>query len=227
MIPTIADDTDQQSTITLAPGIVLVMRYENELDWRVTAFALTHCGQQTASWGLFEYGLPTALEHACRWRAAHGPLTSVALDLEAEAWQSLPEYLLTEMRAQGLDVRNRTLATAAEANLEDIPPYFAILHPVTVKRVAELIALVNESGRWDFPPVLVVKDAGDGALILDGHHRMAAARMLGLASIPAWVVRLPDYERILREQFGGVFPDFVSDLDDYILVNGRPYNLRS
>lgn len=42
--------------------------------------------------------------------------------------------------------------------------------------------------------------------------------------IPAYIVSAADYYRLIDEHFGGEEPWRVSDLDDYILVDGRPYD---
>lgn len=114
--------------------------------------------------------------------------------------------------------------TAAAAYRDDIRPYCEMQHPVDRSKVAAIIAHVECAGTWDLPPVLVVEDEGNGATLLDGHHRVEAAKRLGVARIPAWIVSLADYCRILDEQFDGVAPARLADMDDYILVDGRPYD---
>lgn len=113
---------------------------------------------------------------------------------------------------------------------------FNAQHPVEADRVAALVLHVIEAGRWDLPPILVVEDEGNGATILDGHHRAAAMReLLGdpeaahlvVYGIPAYIVTVADYCAILEEYFDGCTPDRLLDLDDYILIDGAPYAARS
>lgn len=82
---------------------------------------------------------------------------------------------------------------------------------------------VQEHG-WTLPPVLVLEDDGNGYGVLDGHHRLWAARKLQLSMIPAYIVTTKDYRRLLRRAFDGCAPARLRDLDDYVLINGVPYS---
>ena len=55
------------------------------------------------------------------------------------------------------------------------------------------IALQMKSGTWDGPPIVVRKDP-KGYQVLDGHHRMHAARKAGLDTLDAVIVDAEDIE---------------------------------
>lgn len=65
--------------------------------------------------------------------------------------------------------------TTATAYLGDVRPLCNTLHPVDRDKVAAIMAHVEAAGRWDLPPMLVIEDEGNGATLLDGHHRAEAA----------------------------------------------------
>jgi hypothetical protein len=77
---------------------------------------------------------------------------------------------------------------------------------------------------WPYPPVLVVEDEGNGATILDGHHRVRLAREWGLTDIPAYEISVSDYCALLEEHFDGSTPNRLSDLDAHILCDGEVYS---
>lgn len=119
----------------------------------------------------------------------------------------------------------------ATAHLDAVSPYCQAQHHTEADKVEAIMesveARAEEHGwdaAWDLPPILVIESEGNGATLLDGHHRAEAARRLGLPDIPAWVISVDDYCRILEEHFYGCAPARLSDLDDYIIVDGRPYN---
>ena len=104
------------------------------------------------------------------------------------------------------------------------------IHSVDPDRVNALVRHIKAGGM--VPPVLVVEDGGNGCLVLDGHHRLAAVSQLEdehgeHLTLAAWVVGLEEFDRLLIEHFDGDLPSRISDLDDYILVQGRPYEGRS
>ena len=55
------------------------------------------------------------------------------------------------------------------------------------------IALQMKSGTWDGPPIVVRKDP-KGYQVLDGHHRMHAARKAGIDTLDAVIVGHEDIE---------------------------------
>ncbi len=112
------------------------------------------------------------------------------------------------------------------AYLDDIRPYCGMQHGVEAAKVAAIVAQVEAEGAWKLPPVLVIENEGNGPTLLDGHHRAEAAKVLELSSIPAYVVPLSELAAVLEEHFDGYMPDRLTDLDDYILVDGRPYGGR-
>lgn len=100
----------------------------------------------------------------------------------------------------------------------------SIQHPTDEAQYAALEAhyeSVEES--WPYPPVLVIEDEGNGATVLDGHHRVRLAREWHVNEIPAYVVSVADYCALLDEHFDGSTPNRLSDLDDYIVCDGKVY----
>jgi len=114
------------------------------------------------------------------------------------------------------------MATTITATRDDIRPTCDPQHLAERDRVAAIVAHVQAHG-WDLPPVLVLEDEGNGYGVLDGHHRLAAARHLARPTIPAYIVTIADYCRLLDAEFDGAAPPRLADLDDYILIEGRPY----
>ena len=102
------------------------------------------------------------------------------------------------------------------------------------QRVDAIVAYVRQVGKWNLPPVLGLEDLGNGAPILDGYHRVAAARILqeddnldialAVQTIPAWIVSDEDCRAILDAHFDGELGSRLSDLDDYILIKGVTYS---
>lgn len=125
----------------------------------------------------------------------------------------------------------RTRRILAHTVLDDIRPWVTEQHAVDRDKIAALVAYVRDRGEWTLPPVLVIEDEGNGATVLDGHHRCAAARVLShdpespvdTSRIPAYVVSVADYCRILEHHFDGSAPARLSDLDKYIHIAGKPY----
>lgn len=115
--------------------------------------------------------------------------------------------------------------TTAIATRETIPPCFDTQHDVEPEKVQAMLAAVAHAGHWELPPILVVASEGNGALILDGHHRAWVAQRLGWC-IPAYVIARSDYDRIITDHFDGREPDRLGDLDDYLIVDGAIYNVR-
>jgi ParB-like chromosome segregation protein Spo0J len=99
-------------------------------------------------------------------------------------------------------------------------------HGVDRARVEAIVAAIRAG--VGVPPVLAVEDVGNGAVVLDGHHRLAAmsqiAREDGTAlDAPAYIVTMDDYCALLDAEFGGEMPDRMCDIDRYITVNGAAY----
>jgi hypothetical protein len=112
-----------------------------------------------------------------------------------------------------------------EATLEDIRPVFDAYHAADESRIQAIIdhLCVGTDNwgdpvyrEWDLPPVVVVQDDGNGHRVLDGHHRLSAAKRLGIESIPAWVVTVADYCQLIDDRFDGDCPSRLADLRDYI-----------
>ena len=111
------------------------------------------------------------------------------------------------------------------ATLDEIRPSRNQQHPTDPQRVADLVVYMETHHGWGaLPPVLAVEESNDGAEILDGHHRLAAAREYGLDRVLAYIVTVADYTRVIDSVFGGYAPPRLSDLDDCIrLPDGSTY----
>lgn len=103
-----------------------------------------------------------------------------------------------------------------QATLEDIRPYFDPQHPSDRVRVQAIVDYMTDR-EWDLAPVVVLEDEGNGHTVLDGHHRLSAARKLELQTIPAWVVSIADYARLIDANFDGQSPNRLADLREYII----------
>lgn len=73
-------------------------------------------------------------------------------------------------------------------NVADLPSYGGY----TSERVAHAMEGYRTSPA-SVPPIVVVSRAG-GYEIVDGHHRIRAARRVGKETLPAWVVHSPRTE---------------------------------
>lgn len=113
------------------------------------------------------------------------------------------------------------------AYLRDIAPEACVYrHEIDADRVASFKAWY-EAAEGSKPPAVLVVERADGFLLLDGHHRVAAARELRLGSIPAYVLSETDYTALLNEHFEGQLPPHLAPLYGYITVDddGLPYPL--
>jgi len=113
------------------------------------------------------------------------------------------------------------------AYLRDVSPEAcAYHHALDADVVASIKAGYNAAEGWKPPPLLVV-ERDNAYVLLDGHHRVAAARELKLESIPAYVLSEADYTSLLNEHFGGQSPPHLAPLYGYITVDddGWPYPL--
>lgn len=94
-------------------------------------------------------------------------------------------------------------------------------HEIDENRAAKYRALI-ESGS-PIPPVLVMND-GYQKLILDGHHRVAAAAAAGLVEVPAYYINPWQAEQMRDECFDGEWSEQYCDCDPYIVIDGKPYS---
>ena len=64
-------------------------------------------------------------------------------------------------------------------------------HPSSDSRVAHAMEGYQSSSPDVVPPVLLVK-RGDTHEVVDGHHRVSAAKRVGMGKIRAWVAESPE-----------------------------------
>jgi hypothetical protein len=119
----------------------------------------------------------------------------------------------------------RTTLTV-DATLTEISPWVREIHDVDPARMAAIVESLRDGEdqwgdpayrAWDLPPVVAVELGGNEYMIIDGHHRSAAARRLEIARIPAWVVSAGDWQALLDAHFDGDVPSRVMEARDYIL----------
>ena len=94
-------------------------------------------------------------------------------------------------------------------------------HDIDSDHVAA-IAHAIESGIV-MPLPLVVEDVGNGALVIDGHHRIAAYDALETWQIDALVINRAEFDALIDAEFDGDIPSRLEDLDDYITIDGKAY----
>lgn len=104
------------------------------------------------------------------------------------------------------------------ATLEDIRPRFDPQHPADEARVQAILNhLAANDDEWDLPAVIVIDDEGNGYTVLDGHHRLTAAKRAEVPEIPAWIISVADYCGILDRHFGGIAPPRTSDICEHVM----------
>lgn len=102
------------------------------------------------------------------------------------------------------------------------PDAITAFHEVDSDRVASIVARMR-AGEVNLPPVLVIND-GFQYLVIDGHHRIAAAVEFGLDEVPVLLVTKSQAARMLKYCFDGEWPEQLSDYDRFITVNGKRYS---
>lgn len=130
------------------------------------------------------------------------------------------------MEIRGAVKRETEKAVLVNATLETIGVDVWRAHGTDDTRVDAIIAAMEHGTAM--PPILVVD--GDGYdcqyRCLDGHHRLAACKRLGIQTIDAYVVQAKDVSALLAEveAWGGDYPANLNDLDDFIfLPSGKRY----
>ena len=98
------------------------------------------------------------------------------------------------------------------------------MHDVDEDFKNELADDMIENGYDDDYPVLSVDYENGTSTLLDGHHRGHAAKSIGMKRIPALKIKSEDLRPLLDARFGGKMPGNLSDLDKYIMVDGKPYS---
>lgn len=76
----------------------------------------------------------------------------------------------------------------------EIGPHFGIINEYCMKMSSQ----GKGNAPYEIEPLIVEKMAGDGYMILDGHHRWAAAMMLGIEMLPVQIVNLTHEEDHLK-----------------------------
>ena len=109
-----------------------------------------------------------------------------------------------------------------KAYIDEISTGVDFHHNIDRARVAAIVLAINDGAVMPMP--LVVESDGNGAMVLDGHHRIAAYQEIGEQRIDAWVISRDDFEQMIHKQFNGDIPSRLSDLDDHISVDGSPYD---
>lgn len=102
------------------------------------------------------------------------------------------------------------------------PDQIAQMHDVDEERSGAIVARIA-AGETNLPPVLVLHD-GYQYVVLDGHHRVAAAVQVGMPEVPVLLIGRAKAARMLKWCFRGEWPEQISDYDRYITVDGVPYS---
>ena len=92
-------------------------------------------------------------------------------------------------------------------------------HEVDPAHVAEIAKSMKARG-YDGPPVLAANHT-QSPYLLDGHHRFAAAKQVGIKHVPALIVRRDELDKVLAAHFDGKMPAKLAELDPYIQLPNR------
>jgi hypothetical protein len=167
--------------------------------------------------------LKIGIEHEMEHSDNPDDAKKIALDHLAEHAHYYTQILIpAENKAE-----DRAGDIKIEAVLKKIDPAKMIgIHATDEEQVKSLTGTVTKDGFSEACPVLVV-DTPLGFLTLDGHHRGEVARDLKLKTIPALVITWQAFSNLLMLRFKNVLPRKMKELDKYIYVDGKPYDLRS
>ena len=114
----------------------------------------------------------------------------------------------------------------AYASLEAIKVNgFEFQHPTDPDSVASIVSRAIAAGQWVLPPIVALENEGYGCVIFDGHHRCTAAQVIAstpdlgwtLVTIPAWIVPIHEYCKVVEAHFGGSIPNDYWSLRDHII----------
>jgi ParB family chromosome partitioning protein len=94
------------------------------------------------------------------------------------------------------------------------------LRPVSAKAVEGLVASIRENGHI-LSPILVQKVRGGGYRLIDGAHRLAAAKALGLAEVPVSVFECGVDQALRMEVDGNMAGAPMSALDMAVFLAAR------
>lgn len=78
---------------------------------------------------------------------------------------------------------------------------------------------VRMAKRSPIPPILLIVREMNQVILLDGHHRIAAARKLGI-KIKAWTVQ---WKQVARAWQSHLWSDSHDDCDDFCCLDARIY----
>lgn len=106
-------------------------------------------------------------------------------------------------------------------------------HRVDEDQLISMLLTVLQTGRWMFPPPLVVEcKRGNQRFywVLDGHHRIHVSQILsanrmGAGKIWSFVVDEAAYDMLIKRHFGGVEPAQIGAVREHILTPGGTANL--
>jgi hypothetical protein len=106
-------------------------------------------------------------------------------------------------------------------------------HEIEEDRLVSIMSYVLKNHKWDLPPPLVARQIADGLeyyWVLDGHHRVRAAQLFEASlkkdtRIWAFVVSELNYRQLILTQFGGVEPDAIRNVRDYISTPAGDANM--
>jgi hypothetical protein len=106
-------------------------------------------------------------------------------------------------------------------------------HDISEERVVDMLVNVLQSGRWRFPPPLVVQFDVRGEewyWVLDGHHRISVARTLSgrrKKSPQLWcfVIDGKEYSELIQHKFKGVEPRKIGAVREYVVTPYGTANL--
>lgn len=83
--------------------------------------------------------------------------------------------------------------TVHQLTLESLKPTESVVGAEV--KIAEIMAVIEQNG-WVDHPAIAIKDKIDGTIyLLDGHHRLAAAQELELATIPVMILEFSEISR--------------------------------
>ena len=78
----------------------------------------------------------------------------------------------------------------SQLNLKDLKPMESVVGAEI--KIAEIKLVIEENGWFDQAAIAIKDELDETIYLLDGHHRLAAARELGLTEIPVLLIEFSD-----------------------------------